>query len=237
MSLHNKNVSVAESRLLSSMTDDDRDLLLPMLQAVELPLRKQLEARNKRIRFVYFLSSGIASVIANDGEHGGVEIGVIGREGVTGMAVILGTDRSPHETYMQLAGAGHRMSAIALRQVMEQSKSLRQALLRYAYAFSIQTAQTALANGRFQIEQRLSRWLLMAHDRVDGDEIALTHEFLALILGVRRPGVSVALSGLEENGLIKGRRGGIFITDRTGLEECASTAYGTAESELRRLTS
>jgi len=206
-----------------------------MLYRVDLPLRKQLERKNKRIDFVYFIAEGIASVVAADGGHGGIEIGVIGREGVTGLAVILATDRSPHETYMQLAGSGHRIRATDLRAAMGQSKTLQQSLLRYAFAFSVQTAQTALSNGRFNIEERLARWLLMAHDRIVGDELQLTHEFLATMLGVRRSGVTVTLRLLEKNGLVKVRRGGILITHREGLEECANGSYGTAEAELRRL--
>lgn len=225
-----------ECLILASLSTRDRDLLMPLLHRVDLPLRKQLERRDKRIDFVYFIGCGMASVVAADGGRGSIEIGVIGREGVTGMAVIMATDRSPHETYMQLPGTGHRISAASLRVAMGQSKSLHQALLRFAYAFSIQTAQTALANGRFNIEERLARWLLMAHDRIDGDELPLTHEFMALMLGVRRPGVTVTLRLLEDNGMVKVKRGGILIVDRGGLEECANGSYGAAEAELRRLT-
>jgi CRP-like cAMP-binding protein len=224
-----------ESEILSCLSQQDQDLLLPLLRPVDLPLRKQLESRNRRIEFVYFISRGMASVVANGAGRGGIEIGVIGREGVTGVAVIMATDRSPYDTYMQLAGAGHRISAASLRSAMAESRSLQQLLLRCAYAFTIQTAQTALANGRFKIEERLARWLLMAHDRSDGNELHLTHEFLALMLGVRRPGVTVALSVLEKAGLIKAKRGGVLIIDRIGLEECSNGAYGTAEVELRRL--
>ena len=114
-----------------------------------------------------------------------------------------------------------------------ESKSLHQVLLRQGYAFTVQMAQTALANGRHKLEERLARWLLMAHDRVDGDELPLTHEFLSLMLGVRRSGVSVALKILEREGMVKARRGGVVITDRDGLEECANGAYCSPEAELR----
>jgi CRP-like cAMP-binding protein len=221
--------------VLSSLSDADLNLLTPALAPVDLPLRRQLESSNKRIQHVYFIDRGFASVVANGDARGGIEIGIIGREGVTGLAVIMGTDRSPHETYMQLGGAGHRIGVAALREAMAASPSLQQTLLRYAYAFTIQTAQTALANGRSKIEERLARWLLMAQDRIDGDELHLTHEFLALMLGVRRAGVSVALSALERQGLIRARRRGIRILHRLALEECANGAYGTSEAELSRL--
>jgi CRP-like cAMP-binding protein len=223
------------NRILASLSQEDLDLLIPALNAVDLPLRKQMESRNRRIEYVYFLERGIASVVAVGAGAGGVEIGIIGRESLTGLAVLMGSDRSPHETYMQLAGAGHRISAVSLRNAMDRSKTLQSRLLRVGYAFTIQTAQTALANGRSKIDERLARWLLMAHDRVDSDELHLTHEFLALMLGVRRPGVTVALKMLEQDGMVQVRRGGITITDRLGLEECANGAYGTAEAELRRL--
>jgi CRP-like cAMP-binding protein len=213
------------NRVLSALSRDDWNLLHPRLQRIDLPLRKQLESRNKRIDHVYFLDRGIASVVANGSGHSGIEIGIIGREGVTGLAVLMGADRSPHETYMQVAGADQRITTASLRDALSQSESLQRTLLRQGYAFTIQTAQTALANGRHTIEERLARWLLMADDRVDGEELPLPHEFLALMLGVRRPGVTVALKRLQSDGVIKAKRGGVVIRDRVGLEERANGAY------------
>jgi hypothetical protein len=164
-----------------------------------------------------------------------IEVGLIGREGMSGLAVVMGTDRSPNETFMQVAGGGQRISAAKLRPRMEQSGTLRRAFLCYAHAFAIQTAYTAMANGRSKLEERLARWLLMAHDRLDGDELPLTHEFIAMMLGVRRPGVTVALSLLENDGLIHANRGAISIIDRKGLEESSNGAYGASEAEYRRL--
>jgi CRP-like cAMP-binding protein len=224
----------SENRILSSLSKEDANLIAPALQQLNLPLRKQLESRNRRIEYVYFIDHGIASVVANGSVRGGIEIGIIGREGVTGLAVLMGAERSPHETYMQVGGAGRRVTAASLREAMSQSKSLHQVLLRHGYAFTIQMAQTALANGRHKLEERLARWLLMAHDRIAGDELPLTHEFLSLMLGVRRSGVSVALKILEREGMVKARRGGVVITDRDGLEECANGAYCRPEPELRR---
>jgi CRP-like cAMP-binding protein len=218
------------NRLLASLSEDDRRLLASSLQPVNLPVRRPLEARNRRIDYVYFLDCGIASVVASSDGHGDIEIGIIGREGVTGLAVIMGTDRSPHECYMQMEGAGYRISAQALRNAMLQSETLRQCLLKSGYAFALQTAETALVNGRHKLEERLARWLLMAHDRADGDDLSLTHEFLARMLGVRRPGVSVAVRRLEQTGLIRAQRGGILVLDREGLEESSNGAYGTTQS-------
>jgi CRP-like cAMP-binding protein len=225
------------NRLLARLSAADFRLLAPGLTAVELPLRKQLEARNKRIEHVYFIEHGFASVVADGAGHRSVEVGIIGHEGVTGLPVIMEADRSPHETYMQVAGDGQRLSAPDLRHAMEKSPTLRRALLRYAHAFGVQTAYTALANGRSKLEERLARWLLMAHDRADGDELTLTHEFLALMLGVRRPGVTVALTALEQRGLILPKRGAILILDRRGLEQASDGAYGPPEAEFNRLFS
>jgi CRP-like cAMP-binding protein len=222
------------NRVLSSLSKEDANLIIPALQQVDLPLRKQLESRNRRIDYVYFIDHGIASVVADGSGRGGIEIGIIGREGVTGLAVLMGADRSPHETYMQVAGAGWRVGAASLREVMSESRSLHQLLLRQGYAFTVQMAQTALVNGRHKLEERLARWLLMAHDRVDGDQLPLTHEFLATMLGVRRSGVTVALNILQREGMVTVRRGGLVIVDRDGLEECANGAYCSPDAKLRR---
>ena len=127
------------------------------------------------------------------------------------------------------------MTSDDLRQAMQTSPTLQPFLLRYAQAFMIQTAHTALANGRAKIHERLARWLLMAHDRIDGDQLALVHEFLALMLGVRREGVTIALQELEGEGLIRTTRGNITIVDRKGLEKTADGSYGVPEAEFDRL--
>jgi CRP-like cAMP-binding protein len=215
---------MSSNRLLSRLSRADARLLEPHLQAADLPVRKQLQTRNDRVRQVYFLESGVASVVAN-GQHT-IEIGMIGREGMTGISLVLGDGgRVPNETYMQIAGRGQRLSANDLRQAISASATLHQVLLGYVHAFLAQTAQTALANGRSKIEERLARWLLMAHDRVDGDELTLTHEFLAVMLGVRRSGVTTAIQELERKGLIGHRRSFITIIDREGLEENSNGTY------------
>jgi CRP-like cAMP-binding protein len=210
--------------ILSRLSKADFGLLEPHLESVDLPLRKQLAVRNKRVEHVYFIESGIASVVAN-GEQA-IEVGIIGREGMSGPSVVMGnTDKVPHETYMQIAGHGQRMGAAQLRDAIGSSASLHQVLLSYVFSFMTQTTQTALANGRSKIEERLARWLLMAHDRIDGDQLPLTHEFLAVMLGVRRSGVTVALQELERKGLIAYRRSVITIADREGLEHRSNGTY------------
>jgi CRP-like cAMP-binding protein len=224
---------MSSNQLLSRLSRADLRLLEPHLEAVDLPLRKQLEARNKKVSHVYFVEKGLASVVANGGEDA-IEVGMIGREGMTGLSVVLNGDtknRAVHETFIQIAGNGQRMPAENLREAIEASVSLHRVLLRYANAFLIQTTQTALANGRSKIEERLARWLLMSADRVDGDELPLTHEFLATMLGVRRSGVTVALQQLERSGLIRHRRGVITILDREALEKSTNGAYARPSDE------
>ena len=231
----NLQTPTSSNRILSRLSAQDTALLAPHLRPVELPLRLPLERRNRRIDYIYFIESGIASVVVNGSGERSVEVGLIGREGMTGLAVVMAADTTPHETYMQLGGAGQRIPASSLREAMEQSASLRHTFLRYGHAFFVQTAHTAMANGRSKIEERLARWLLMAHDRVDDDELRLTHEFLAVMLGVRRPGVTVAVNLLEKSGLIRAERGVITILDRQGLEETSNGAYATPEAEFQRL--
>ena len=223
------------NRLLSRLSPADFGLLEPLLTGVDLPLRVELEAPNKPIEYAYFIERGFASVVANGSGDRGLEVGLIGREGMTGVALVMGTDRSPNATYIQSAGSGWRIAAADLSNSAEQSPTLRRSLLRFGHTFLVQAAYTAAANGRSKVETRLARWLLMAHDRTDGDELILTHEFLSIMLGVRRPGVTVALSFLEKQGLVRPQRGSISITDRKGLEEAAKDAYGVPEAELHRL--
>jgi CRP-like cAMP-binding protein len=223
------------NQILSRLSTADFALFAPHLEAVELPTPRQLERRNRAIEHVYFLDSGFASVVANGQSNRSIEVGLIGREGMTGLAVVLGSDRSPNETFMQLAGRGWRLPVARLTDVKSQSGTVFKRLLQWAYIFQIQVTQTALSNGRSKLDERLARWLLMAHDRADGDQIKLTHEFLATMLGVRRPGVTIALNLLERQGLIQVKRGVIAMVDRKGLEELSNGAYGASEAEARRL--
>jgi CRP-like cAMP-binding protein len=147
----------------------------------------------------------------------------------------LGNDRWTNDTYVQVDSSGSRIAANDLRRALAKSASLRAIFLAFTQAFVVQTAQTALANARGNVEMRLARWLLMAHDRLDGDELPLTHEFLALMLGVRRAGVTVALQKLESDGLVVAKRGVIMVEDRAGLIRLADRLYGVPETEYRRL--
>jgi CRP-like cAMP-binding protein len=216
---------VSSNRILSRLSREDFALLEPYLEPVDLPVRKQIETPKKRIDQVYFIESGFASVVANGASKPSIEVGIIGREGMTGLGVVLGNDRPPHETFVQVAGQAQRISAAKLRAADEQSSTLHRAMLRYAQTFLHQATTTALANGRSKIEERLARWLLMADDRIDGEELPLTHEFLGLMLGTYRPGVTKALQALEKKGLIAARRSAITILNRRALEKRSNGTY------------
>jgi CRP-like cAMP-binding protein len=228
------NSSVYRNRLLSALSPGDLALLSPRLTPVELAVRDHLEWPNKAIKYVAFPDTGIISVVANGARKKQLEIGIIGREGMTGLMVVLGNDRSPYAAYAQVAGRAQRMTADDLRSAMKASATLAGVLLRYVQVFMIQTCQTALSNGSAKLEERLARWLLMAHDRVENDDLPIIHDFLALMLGVRRPGVTVALHSLEQQGLIHPNRGSIRVLDRKGLEQIANASYGVAEAEYER---
>jgi CRP-like cAMP-binding protein len=214
--------------ILARLTEADFRVIEADLQDVDLPVHKILERSHRRIDSVYFPDSGFASVVAGGAGKSPIEVGIIGREGMTGLAVLLGNDLPKNETYIQVTGKGRRLKANVLRQAIDQHASLHRSMLHCVHAFLDQAAMTALANGRSTIEERLARWLLLADDRLDEPEIPLTHEFLALMLGVRRPGVTVAAQALERDGLIARRRGSIVILNRKGLEKLAGATYAPA---------
>ncbi len=223
------------NRLLLGLAEADRSLLLASLSPVKLETRKTLEASNRRIEFVYFMDSGFVSTVSRKGSHYAIEVSLAGNEGMTGVSFLLGAERTPHETFVQSPGAGWRIAAADLREAMNDSRNLRDRLLLYVHTVTVQMGYSALANARFKVEERLARWLLMAHDRMAGDKIALTQEFLAIMLGVRRPGVTTAINQLESDGLVRLERGEITVLDRAALESAANGSYGDAEVEYERV--
>jgi CRP-like cAMP-binding protein len=227
--------SQLRNRLLAALPRKDLELLRPNLRAVDLPVRLVLEGRAKPIEYIYFLEAGIASVVAVQSHQTQVEVGLIGFEGMTGLPVILGNHQTPNTTYMQVSGEGLRIPSAEVRKAVTKSSGLHKTLLKFAQAFIVQTSHTAIANAHARLEERLARWILMAHDRVGKPTIPLTHEFLSLMLGVRRAGVTETLHALSSQGLIKPARGQITVVDRHGLELSAGDSYGVPEAEYRRL--
>lgn len=221
--------------LLRAMSADDLALVEPHLDEVKLDVPLRLEQAGTAIGTVYFLECGLASIVGKLPNGRDIEVGIAGREGMTGASVILGAGQSPNVTFMQVSGWGFQMSSQRLTEAMAASASLKSLLLLYVQSLLVQTTTTVLANGHVQTDARLARWLLMVHDRMSGAVVPLTHEFLAIMLGVTRPGVTVALHALEGQKLIKALRGQITIINRPGLARIAQGSYGAAEREYHRL--
>jgi CRP-like cAMP-binding protein len=224
----------SRNRLLAALSHTDRNLLTPALETIGLDARQILEVPSDPISHVYFVESGLVSVVGTTAPDHRIEVGMVGYEGMTGLSIVLGDDCSANETLVQSAGSAMRVSAKSLRQMMAASSSLTATLLRYVHVFMVQGSQTALANGRGRLDERLARWLLMWHDRVREDDLVITHEFLALLLGVRRQGVTVTLHDLEGKGLIRSTRSLVRILDRQGLQQAANGFYGVPEAEYDR---
>jgi len=223
------------NQLLCALAPSDLELLDPSIEPVTLALRQIIVVPKTPIEAVIFIESGLSSEVVMSGDHEQIEVGVIGRDGMIGLPLVLGVDRSPHRIFMQIGGHGLLVSASALRTAMATSPTLRDVLLAYAHQFMLQLAQTALANGRFDISIRLARWLLMSSDRMQSVHVPLTHEFLSLMLGVRRAGVTEALHILEAKGLIKTMTGMIHITDQEHLAELASPIFSSLVTELSEM--
>jgi CRP-like cAMP-binding protein len=223
------------NRLLAALPAADLARLWPRLEPVALALRQTVHAAGEPITHVYFIETGWLSMLValQDGE--GAEVGLVGREGMAGLPVLLGADFDDIEAMVQAPGTALRLTQAAFREDLNHSPSHRALLLRYALVSHGEVAWTGACNGRHAIGQRLARWLLMAHDRADSDAFPITHEFIAAMLGVRRASVSVAASILQKAGLIHYARGQMTITDRPGLEAAACECYGVVRRLHERL--
>jgi CRP-like cAMP-binding protein len=223
------------NRLLRTLSSDDLSLLQPHLEAVSLGRGDVMIDANRPIEQAYFPEDSISSVVAITPRGRRIEVGIFGCDGMSGTPLLLASDRTPHESFIQVPGSALRVEAEHLKRAIRQSPSLHQLLLRYVQVFNVQVAHTALSHGSYTIDERLARWILMCHDRLDGDDLPLVHEFLDLMLGVRRSGVTIAVQMLEGVGMIRATRGLIQVRDRAKLEETAGGSYGVPEAEYRRL--
>ena len=227
--------SAPRNRLLAALPAEDLQRLRPRLEPVELPLGHVIQAPGEPITAVYFPESGWVSLLALLVDGNSAEVGIVGFDGMVGLPLLLGDDRSPTEAMIQAPGTLLRLGADAFREELDRSAALRTMLLRYALAFQVQVTQTAACNGHHALDQRLARWLLTAHDRADGDAFPMTQEFLAMMLCVHRPGVTVAARLFQQAGLIRYGSGHITVTDRAGLEAAACECYGAVAREFQRL--
>jgi CRP-like cAMP-binding protein len=221
--------------ILNHVPSEEMEKIVPMLEWRELDTRETLYEPNTPVENVYFPVSGICSVIAVTEQDIRIETALVGREGFIGLPLLLHSESAPYQVIVQGEGRALRMTPDSFREAMTISTALQTILLRYSHAFTVQIAQSALANGRFTIAQRLARWLLMCDDRADTSELTITHEFMSLMLAVRRSGITDALHELEGMALIRSTRGKVVIINRLGLEKIAGSSYGMPEREYQRL--
>jgi CRP-like cAMP-binding protein len=223
----NRLLSLAGKDLLAPISDSFETVRLRQGQSIHEPMQE--------IDYLYFFTQGLSSEIAIDQGGQRIEVGCIGFEGFAGVPSVLGVNRSPHRSFMETDGTALRIPTARLLAAASANHALMSLLLRYVHVFMMQVAATALADGRYNVEQRTARWLLMAHDRLDNDELPLTHDFLALMLGVRRSSVTNALHLVEGSGALKASRSLIVVRDRDKLQWLAGASYGLPESEYRRV--
>ena len=223
------------NRLLSGLTPADFALIAHFLEPLELDRDFVLVVPNRPILDVFFIESGMVSVVAEKADGRSIEVGVYGRDGMGSTTVLLGTDRTPHHHYMQIAGDGFKLKTSDFLKVVALSPTFQTKMLQFVHVFMTQTAQSALVNGSSVVEERLARWVLMCQDRLDAMEFPITHDFLSMMLGVRRSSVTDAIHLLESEKLIKATRGNIEILDRDRLVRAAGASYGVPEAEYLRL--
>jgi len=223
------------NRLLGLLTPADYARLRPHLHRIPLGYRQSLYRANKPIEFVYFIETGVGSLVNTMANGQAAEVGTIGNEGIVGLPLLLGDDRAPTSVYVQVPGVGLKMKATLFIKELARSASMRIVMLRYAHAFFNQVAQSAACNHFHSLHQRCCRWMLMTHDRMQADEFLLTQEFLAMMLGVQRTGVTAAAGALQRAGLIRYVRGKVAIIDRPGLVHHSCECYGVSKREFDRL--
>jgi CRP-like cAMP-binding protein len=228
-------MKLSDNRLLALVDKTALDVVATAFQPVHLKKGQELHAPMQPIEHLYFLTAGLSSDVVEDRGIERIEVGCVGYEGFTGVPVVLGVDRTPHRSFMETDGSAFKIPTERLLEAVRSHSSFAALLHRYVHVYMIQVAATALADGRYNVERRTARWLLMAHDRMREDALPLTHDFLALMLGVRRAGVTNAVHVLEGKGAIKATRSVITVRSRKTLEEIAGACYGQPEAEYRRV--
>ncbi len=223
------------NKLLSILPEKDYAGIATDLEYVDLARGTMLARAGQPIDHIYFLTSGIGSIIATTPEGNRAEAGIFGFDGYVPTSAVASAEDSPHDVIVQLSSQAYRVTYDRFRAFMDDNRNFAKVMIRSIEAFSVQLTYTAISNAIHDVTERLARWLLMCHDRVPGNEIGLTHEFISLMLAVRRPSVTTSLHILEGNGFIRSERGNIIIRNRAAMEEFAHDAYGKPEAEYRRL--
>ena len=228
-------MSSTRNRLLQVLPPGELDRLLPHCERVDVHKGEVLIHQGHPLEFAYFPEGGLSSNLAVTSDGRKIEVGCFGFEGMVSTATILGSDRASHEILVEVGAPWLRMRTDVLREAVQASPALQAVLLRYVQIQILTFSYSALANGAYRIRERLARWLLMAHDRLESDDLALTHDFLSLMLGVQRSGLTLAVQELEGFGMIQAKRALITVVDREKLRALAGDSYGFAEAEYERL--
>jgi CRP-like cAMP-binding protein len=220
---------------LAALPQDDLKRLRPHFETVDGTLGKVLIEMGEPMPHLYFPDGGMASLLIRLEDGAAIEVGVVGKEGFAGLPALLGSTKAPHESMVQMPGKFTRIRTAIVLEEMRRSPALLDRVHRYSQAMYSQIAQTAVCNVHHALPQRLARWLLMAHDRAETDQLPLTQEFLSIMLAVRRPGVSIAANTLQQAGAISYHRGRITVLDRERLEQAACECYGMAKEQFDQL--
>jgi len=214
------------NKILLDLSDAEGTVLFSKLEFVSLPVRTVLNEVDEPIKFAFFMNDGLASILSMTSDGKSVEVGLCGREGFIGLPLTAGLNTSPTRVIVQVAGSGFRISAKHLLAALRECPKLATALQRFVQEMALQSAQVAACNRLHEVDERLARWLLMSQDRLGGDLVPLTQEFLAHMLGTRRASVTVAAGILQKAGLITYKRGAVNVENRARLEEAACECYG-----------
>lgn len=225
-----------KNNILSRLSSEDYERLRPHLEPVELRHGQILHHAGELMEYVYFPQNSMVSLISRMTTGESIEVGVVGFEGMAGISGVLGVDKSPHDTTVQIPDSGTRMPLRTLREEFKLGGALHDLLLRYTHGLLLQTSQVAACNRLHSISERLARWLLMSYDRCACEDLPFTQEFLSLMLGVRRAGVTEAALILQTEGYITYRRGHIQLIDREGLKQYTCECYVIVKTEFDRLT-
>jgi CRP-like cAMP-binding protein len=227
--------SPQQNLLIAALPAADRERLLPQLELVPLPLGWAVYESGDAQGYVYFPTTAIVSLLYVMEDGSSAEIAIVGDEGVVGIALFMGGESTPSRAVVQSAGYGYRLRASVLKNEFGQGGELQHLLLRYTQALITQMAQTAVCNRHHAVEQQLCRWLLLSLDRLPSNELTMTQELIANMLGVRREGVTEAAGKLQASGLIKYSRGKVTVLDRPKLEARVCECYGVVKREYDRL--
>ncbi len=224
-----------KNRLLAVLPEADRKRFGPHLEPVDMPLGKVLYESGSPVTHVYFPTTSIVSLLYMMEDGASAEIAVVGDEGIVGISIFMGGESTPYHAVVQSAGRGLRMKAGLLMQEFNRSGPTLHLLLRYTQALITQMSQTAVCNRHHSVDQQLCRWLLLSLDRLQSNELVMTQDLIANMLGVRREGVTEAAGLLQKDGLISYRRGHIKVLDRPGLERRTCECYAVVKKEYERL--